>query len=47
MDSGQIMNLTKGKKYETNPIPSFMQELIKTGGLIEWTKKRLTMEDIK
>lgn len=47
MDSGQIMNLTKGKKYETKPIPSFMQELIKAGGLIEWTKKRLTMEDIK
>ncbi|MDI1470987.1 MAG: 3-isopropylmalate dehydratase small subunit [Thermodesulfovibrio sp.] len=47
MDSGQIMNLTKGKKYETKPIPSFMQDLIKAGGLIEWTKKRLTMEDIK
>ncbi len=47
MDSGQIINLTKGKKYETKPIPSFMQDLIKAGGLIEWTKKRLTMEDIK
>lgn len=47
MDSGKIVNLTKGKNYETKPIPSFMQELIKAGGLIEWTKKRLTMEGIK
>ncbi|WP_353683874.1 3-isopropylmalate dehydratase small subunit [Thermodesulfovibrio sp. 3907-1M] len=47
MDSGDIVNLTKGKKYKTKPIPSFMQELIKAGGLVEWTKKRLTMEVIK
>lgn len=47
MDSGEIVNLTKGKKYKTKPIPDFMQELIKAGGLVEWTKKRLTMEGIK
>jgi len=47
MDSGKIMNLTKGKNYETNPIPSFMQDLIKAGGLVEWTKKRLKTEGIK
>ncbi|GAQ94600.1 3-isopropylmalate/(R)-2-methylmalate dehydratase small subunit [Thermodesulfovibrio aggregans] len=47
MDSGEIVNLTKGKNYKTKPIPDFMQELIKAGGLVEWTKKRLTMEGIK
>lgn len=47
MSSGQILNLTNGKKYNTKPIPAFMQELIKAGGLVEWTKKRLSMEDIK
>lgn len=47
LDSGEILNLTKGKKYTTKPIPSFMQELIKAGGLIEWTKKRLSAEVIK
>ncbi len=41
MDSGEIFNLTKSKKYSTKPIPSFMQELIKAGGLIEWTKKKM------
>lgn len=47
MNSGEIVNLTKSKKYKTKPIPTFMQELIKAGGLVEWTKKRLNTEVIK
>jgi len=38
---GIIKDLTTGEKYEANPIPSFMQELIEAGGLVEWTKKKL------
>ncbi len=40
-DKGKIRNITKGEEYTAKPIPSFMQELIATGGLIEWTKKRI------
>jgi 3-isopropylmalate/(R)-2-methylmalate dehydratase small subunit len=40
-DKGKIRNITKGEEYAAKPIPSFMQELIATGGLIEWTKKRI------
>lgn len=47
MNTGAVSNLTKNKNYKTKPIPDFMQELIKAGGLVEWTKKRLTMEGIK
>ncbi len=47
MDSGEIINLNKNKKYNTKPIPAFMQELIKAGGLVEWTKQRLSTEAIK
>lgn len=47
MDSGEIVNLNKNKKYTTKPIPPFMQELIKAGGLVEWTKQRLRTEVIK
>jgi 3-isopropylmalate/(R)-2-methylmalate dehydratase small subunit len=47
MDTGNIVNLTRNKKYTTKPIPSFMQELIKAGGLVEWTKRKLTAEVIK
>lgn len=40
-NTGEIKNLTTGKSYKSAPIPPFMQELISSGGLIEWTKKRL------
>jgi 3-isopropylmalate/(R)-2-methylmalate dehydratase small subunit len=40
-DKGTIKNLTSKEEYAAKPIPPFMQELINTGGLIEWTKKRL------
>jgi 3-isopropylmalate/(R)-2-methylmalate dehydratase small subunit len=41
-DSGVIKNLTKGEIYSAKPIPPFMQELINAGGLIEWTKRKVT-----
>ncbi|GAB4538379.1 MAG: 3-isopropylmalate dehydratase small subunit [Thermodesulfovibrionia bacterium] len=40
-DRGIIKNLTSGEEYISKPIPPFMQELISSGGLIEWTRKRL------
>ena len=40
-DNGVIKNITKGEEYTAKPIPPFMQELISSGGLVEWTKKRL------
>lgn len=43
-DRGIIRNLTNGEQYKANPIPPFMQELINSGGLIEWTKKKMKGE---
>ena len=40
-DGGIIRNISKGETYKANPIPPFMQELIASGGLVEWTKKKL------
>lgn len=40
-DNGIIKNITRNEQYSVKPIPSFMQELIAAGGLIEWTKKKL------
>jgi len=40
-DTGIIRNTTRHEEYFVKPIPSFMQELIAAGGLIEWTKKKL------
>lgn len=40
-DQGRIRNITTGETYPAKPIPPFMQELIASGGLIEWTRKKL------
>ncbi|MBI5237249.1 MAG: 3-isopropylmalate dehydratase small subunit [Deltaproteobacteria bacterium] len=38
--TGEIHNITRGLKFTARPVPSFMQELVSAGGLIEWVKKR-------
>ncbi len=40
-DSGLIRNLTRNEEYRARPIPPFMQELIKAGGLVEWTRRKI------
>ncbi len=42
LDAGKIENLTKNKEYSFTPIPPFMQELIQTGGLINYAKKEIS-----
>jgi 3-isopropylmalate/(R)-2-methylmalate dehydratase small subunit len=44
VDFGIIKNMTTNEEYKANPIPPFMQELIASGGLVEWTKKKLAAE---
>jgi len=39
-EQGIIKDLTTGKVYKCQPIPPFMQELLKDGGLIPHIKKR-------
>lgn len=41
---GIIKNRTRQEEYTANPIPQFMQDLIRAGGLVEWTKKKLRVE---
>jgi 3-isopropylmalate/(R)-2-methylmalate dehydratase small subunit len=38
---GEIKNVTKGKTFSSKPYPDFMSQLIKAGGLVEYTKERL------
>lgn len=38
--SGVITNLTSGESYQAEPFPEFMQELIATGGLLNYLKNR-------
>ena len=40
--TGNIKNLTNGMSFTAKPYPDFMAGIIAAGGLIEYTKKRLT-----
>ena len=37
--AGRIENLTRGKSYSTRPIPPFMEQLVRQGGLVEYIRK--------
>jgi 3-isopropylmalate/(R)-2-methylmalate dehydratase small subunit len=39
-DAGVIRNLSTNKTFSVAPVPAFMQELIATGGLMAYTKKK-------
>jgi 3-isopropylmalate/(R)-2-methylmalate dehydratase small subunit len=41
LDKGKIKNVTNGKTFTAAPYPPFMSEIIASGGLVEYTKKRL------
>ena len=40
LGTGEIFDLTQNKKFRANPIPAFMQDLLKDGGLIRHLRKR-------
>lgn len=41
LSEGKIVNKTNGKTYNFAPYPDEIQKLIKAGGLVEYTKKKL------
>ena len=41
LDTGEIRNITRKTVYKAKPYPEFMLELMNSGGLIEYTRKRL------
>ncbi len=44
VDSGVILNLTTGEKYHTHPVPPFMQELLRVGGLMPYVRQQMSGE---
>lgn len=40
LDSGVIRNLSSGEEYTFKPIPEFIQELLKAGGLMPYLRER-------
>jgi len=44
MDDGTITNKTNGKVYRFTPIPEFMQELLSSGGLMNYAYKEINSQ---
>ena len=44
LENGIIKNATTGMQFTAKPYPEFMSQLVKAGGLIEYTKKRLAVK---
>ena len=42
LTAGEIRNITRGRTFVAGPYPDFMMGIINAGGLVEYTKKRLT-----
>jgi len=42
LERGVIRNLTTGKEYRATKFPEELQAILKAGGLMEYTKKKLT-----
>jgi len=48
LSTGEIVNITRGLTFKAKPYPEFMLELINSGGLIEYTKRKIaTKRSIK
>ena len=44
MDKGIITDLTTKKVFKINPVPEFIQEIITSGGYINYTRKKLGID---
>lgn len=45
LEEGTVEDITKNKTYNFTPIPEFMQELLATGGLINYAKAEMLKEN--
>ena len=41
LDNGVIINVTKSKTYQAQPVSPFMQKLLEAGGLIPYVQKQM------
>ncbi len=46
LEKGLIAHVQSGQSWRAAPFPPFMQELISSGGLVEYVKKRLDQEKL-
>jgi 3-isopropylmalate/(R)-2-methylmalate dehydratase small subunit len=39
--AGKVRNLTKGEEFDAEPLPEFVLEIVRAGGLVEWVRERV------
>lgn len=47
LDKGKVLNLTKDIELKIKPMPCFMQELLKEGGIVNYFKKYGRLPEVK
>lgn len=40
LDKGKVLDLSENRVYQAQALPQFIQDIIKTGGLLKWISKR-------
>jgi 3-isopropylmalate/(R)-2-methylmalate dehydratase small subunit len=41
VDSGVVRNLTKGAEWRAEPLPDFVMDIVRAGGLVNWVRARM------
>ena len=44
LDSGEVVNVTRGRTFQGTPLPPFMRDILDAGGLMPWVARSLREE---
>lgn len=47
LDKGRVRDLTKDMEFQIKPLPKFMQEILKEGGIVNYYKKYQRLPEVK
>jgi 3-isopropylmalate/(R)-2-methylmalate dehydratase small subunit len=42
LEAGQVQNISTGKSYDAEPFPPFMMDILQAGGLVPFTRRRIS-----
>jgi 3-isopropylmalate/(R)-2-methylmalate dehydratase small subunit len=41
LERGVVVNVTRGQEYQAEPLPDFVMDIVRAGGLVGWVKQRV------
>ena len=45
IERGVVRNVTKGGEYAVDPLPEFVMDIVRAGGLVGWVRARMLVSD--